>query len=192
MVSTQYLKEESVYKRRLMPTLLSLLMVFSLLLAACGGGAPAAPADAPAEEAAEAAPTEAAAEEAAPEEAASEEEGALGSTLIGEIEGPDIITDESQFPTELKQAPMFDEMSDLPAVADRLPVQSDLLVIQPVHEIGTYGGTWRRGFTGPGDGQNGHRVAGMRKTSQKWCRTWPRAGKSMRAAARLSCICAKA
>jgi peptide/nickel transport system substrate-binding protein len=35
-----------------------------------------------------------------------------------------------------------------------------LLVIQPLDEIGQYGGTWRRGFTGPGDGQNGHRVAG--------------------------------
>jgi len=150
-----------------MPTLLSLMLVFSLLLAACGGGAPAAPAEdtaaeaAPAEEAAEeASAEEAAAEEAPAEEAAAEEEEALGSTLIGDIEGPKIITDEAQFPTELHQAPMFDELSDLPAIADRLPVPSDLLVIQPVHEVGKYGGTWRRGFTGPGDGQNGQRVAG--------------------------------
>ena len=47
----------------------------------------------------------------------------------------------------------------LPPVADRLPKAEDLLVIKPVHEIGKYGGTWRRGFTGPADGQNGHRVA---------------------------------
>jgi peptide/nickel transport system substrate-binding protein len=32
------------------------------------------------------------------------------------------------------------------------------LVIQPVHEIGKYGGTWRRGFTGPGDVENGNRI----------------------------------
>ncbi|MEZ4658527.1 MAG: ABC transporter substrate-binding protein [Caldilineaceae bacterium] len=152
--------------------LLSLLTILTLVVAACGGGggapaaeeaAPAEEAAAPAEEATEAPAEEAAAEEAPAEEAAPAEEEALGSTLIGEIEGPKIITDESAFPTELAEAPMLAEMvasGDLPAVADRLPVQSDLLVIQPVHEIGKYGGTWRRGFTGPADGQNGHRVAG--------------------------------
>ena len=46
-----------------------------------------------------------------------------------------------------------------PPVEERLPPE-DILVIKPVHEIGKYGGTWRRGFTGPADGQNGHRVAG--------------------------------
>jgi peptide/nickel transport system substrate-binding protein len=49
---------------------------------------------------------------------------------------------------------------ELPPVEERLPIPEDVLVIQPVHEIGKYGGTWRRGFTGPADGQNGHRVAG--------------------------------
>ena len=39
---------------------------------------------------------------------------------------------------------------------DRLP--QDPLVIKPVHEIGKYGGTWRRGFTGPGDDENGNRI----------------------------------
>ncbi|MBV7337770.1 ABC transporter substrate-binding protein [Chloroflexi bacterium TSY] len=43
---------------------------------------------------------------------------------------------------------------------ERLPPVENLLVIEPVHEIGKYGGTWRRGFLGPADGQNGHRVAG--------------------------------
>src|SRR5690606_36324679 len=52
------------------------------------------------------------------------------------------------------------EAGDLPPLEERLPAREELLVIQPVHEIGKYGGTWRRGFTGPGDGQNGHRVAG--------------------------------
>jgi peptide/nickel transport system substrate-binding protein len=32
-------------------------------------------------------------------------------------------------------------------------------VIKPLREIGTYGGTWRRGFTGPFDTSNGHRAA---------------------------------
>ena len=32
-------------------------------------------------------------------------------------------------------------------------------MIKPVHEIGKYGGTWRRGFTGPGDKWNGYRAA---------------------------------
>jgi peptide/nickel transport system substrate-binding protein len=148
-----------VYKRHAWWSITSLLVILSLVLAACAGAAqPGAPAEQPAQEAA-AEPTKAAEEEAAP----AEEEAALGSTLIGEIEGPDIITNVDEFPSEFGEAPMLKEMVDagsLPPVAERLPVREDLLVIKPVHEIGKYGGTWRRGFTGPGDGQNGHRVAG--------------------------------
>ncbi len=151
--------------------LIALLLVFTLLIAACGGDAPAAEApaaeapatEAPAAEAPAAEATTAPAQDATAEEAAPAEEERLGSTLIGEIEGPDIITDESAFPTSFSEAPMLAEKvasGDLPPVEERLPVSSDLLVIEPVHEIGKYGGTWRRGFTGPGDGQNGHRVAG--------------------------------
>ena len=148
-----------MYKRHAWWSITSLLVILSLVLAACAGAAqPGAPAEQPAQEAA-AEPTKAAEEEAAP----AEEEAALGSTLIGEIEGPDIITNVDEFPSEFGEAPMLKEMVDagsLPPVAERLPVREDLLVIKPVHEIGKYGGTWRRGFTGPGDGQNGHRVAG--------------------------------
>lgn len=143
--------------------LVSLLMVFTLVLAACGGDTPAEPADAPAVEA-EAPADEAEATEPEEKEAAEpEEEEADGSSLIGEIEGPEIITDESAFPSELAEAPMLAEMvaaGDLPPVEERLPPVENLLVIDPVHEIGEYGGTWRRGFLGPADGQNGHRVAG--------------------------------
>jgi len=133
-----------------------------MLLAACAGGAaPAAPA---AEEpAAEAAATEAPAEEAAAEAEAPAEEEKLGASLIGTIEGPGLVTDASQFPTEFNEAPMLAELvaaGTLPPVEERLPDPADLLVIEPLNEIGKYGGTWRRGFTGPGDGQNGHRVAG--------------------------------
>lgn len=148
-----------MYKRHVWWSIVSLLVILSLVLAACAGaGQPSAPAEQPAQEAA-AEPTAPAEEEAAP----AEEEAALGSTLIGEIEGPDIITNVDEFPSEFGEAPMLKEMADagsLPPVAERLPVREDLLVIKPLKEIGKYGGTWRRGFTGPGDGQNGHRVAG--------------------------------
>ena len=33
-------------------------------------------------------------------------------------------------------------------------------VIKPAHEIGQYGGQWRRGYTGPGDVWNARRIAG--------------------------------
>src|SRR5690606_37056256 len=134
-----------------------------------GGGSPAAeeapPAEAPAAEApAEAASEEeAAAEEAPAEEAAAEEEERLGSSLTGENEGPVIVTNVDEFPAEFNEVAMLAELveaGDLPPLEERLPAREELLVIQPVHEIGKYGGTWRRGFTGPGDGQNGHRVAG--------------------------------
>ena len=87
----------------------------------------------------------------------------LATGLVGELEGPEIITDPSQYPTSFNEAPMLAEMvaaGELPPVEERLPSPEDVLVISPVEEIGKYGGTWRRGFTGPADGQNGHRVAG--------------------------------
>jgi len=137
----------------------SLFVIITMLMAACGGGAT----EAPAEEAAPAADEAPEAPAAEVEEEAADEEAPLGSALIGEIEGPDIVTEVDQYPTELNEAPMLTELVDageLPPLEERLPPVENLLVISPVHEIGTYGGTWRRGFTGPADGQNGHRVAG--------------------------------
>ena len=49
----------------------------------------------------------------------------------------------------------------LPPVEKRLP--GDVIVIKPVHEIGRYGGSWRRGFTGPADGENGNRIVSTDK-----------------------------
>ena len=61
-------------------------------------------------------------------------------------------------PENLKQAPMLDPLVEdgtLPPVEERVPLEP--LVVQPVEGIGTYGGTLRRGFTGPGDDENGNR-----------------------------------
>jgi peptide/nickel transport system substrate-binding protein len=95
-------------------TLLTIFMVVMLMLAACSGGG-AAPAQEAAPAAQEAAP---AAQEAAPAEPAT--------------------------PSQYSEAPMLAELvaaGDLPAVDERLP--KDLQVIEPVEQIGKYGGTWR-------------------------------------------------
>jgi peptide/nickel transport system substrate-binding protein len=81
----------------------------------------------------------------------------LGSSLIGELEGPVILVDAPR-PENLKQAPMLDPLVEdgtLPPVEERVPLEP--LVVQPIEGIGVYGGTLRRGFTGPGDDENGNR-----------------------------------
>ena len=85
----------------------------------------------------------------------------LGATLVGKLEGPTIIRDTAQFPKTFKEAPMLADLvkaGKLPEVAKRLPDPSDLMVIKPLKEIGKYGGTWRRAFTGPADHENGNRI----------------------------------
>ncbi|HET7092311.1 MAG TPA: hypothetical protein VFI22_02510, partial [Thermomicrobiales bacterium] len=75
-----------------------------------------------------------------------------GSDLIGKLEGPEIITDPKAFPTKFNEAPQLADLvkqGKLPPVAER--IGQDPLVLKPLNEIGKYGGTWRRGFTGPGD-----------------------------------------
>jgi peptide/nickel transport system substrate-binding protein len=119
-------------------------------LNACSSGSSTAPAvDAPAEAAATATSAPVAAEEPA-----------LGRSLIGELEGPEVVIDENLWPTAFNEAP---ELADRVAAGELPPVQERIgshpLVIKPVHEIGQYGGTWRRGFTGPGDAFNGWRAA---------------------------------
>lgn len=87
-------------------------------------------------------------------------QGALAqSGLVGELEGIRIVTDPAKWPKRFKEAPQLAELvkaGKLPPVEQRLP--EDLMVIQPVREIGKYGGIWRRGFTGPGDDENGNRL----------------------------------
>lgn len=84
-----------------------------------------------------------------------------GASLIGQLEGPTFITDPELFPTEFNEAPQLAELvaaGELPPVAERIGL--DPLVVEPLEAIGTYGGTWHRGFTGPGDKWNGYRTSG--------------------------------
>lgn len=90
----------------------------------------------------------------------------LGARFIGKLEGPVILTDAAAFPKKFSEAPMLAELvkaGKLPPVDKRLPDPAELMVIKPVHEIGKYGGRWRRGFTGPGDNENGNRICSTDK-----------------------------
>lgn len=76
--------------------------------------------------------------------------------LIGRFEGPEIV---AETPREFHEAPELAELvaqGKLPPVEERIGL--DPIVVKPLHEIGEYGGTWRRGFTGPGDSKNGQRA----------------------------------
>ncbi len=85
--------------------------------------------------------------------------GLQSSGLVGKLEGAEIQRDPAAIPKEFKEAPQLAELvkqGKLPPVKDRLP--SEPMVLKPVHSVGKYGGTWRRGFTGPGDVENGNRI----------------------------------
>jgi peptide/nickel transport system substrate-binding protein len=80
--------------------------------------------------------------------------GGSGSGLA-DIEGPELITDPSQFPSRFNERPEFAEMvarGDLPPVEQR--IGQDPLVLRPLDDVGTYGGTLRRGFLAPQDAPN--------------------------------------
>ena len=131
--------------------------------------------------------------------AATAQDAPLGSSLIGELEGPIVLVDAPR-PENLKQAPMLAELvkaGKLPPVEQRVPEEP--MVIKPVEAIGKYGGTWRRAFTGPGDGENGNRIISMDKLvfwdytgRQAAAVRWPRAGRSATAARRITFSCARA
>ena len=88
----------------------------------------------------------------------------LGAQLIGKLEGPELVLDPNKWPKQFREAPMLAELvkaGKLPPVENRIPEEP--MVVKPVHSIGKYGGTWRRGFTGPGDGENGNRIVSTDK-----------------------------
>ena len=81
-----------------------------------------------------------------------------GKSLIGKLEGPEVVTDAAKLPKTFKEAPQLAALvkaGKLPPVAER--IGQDPLVIKPLHEVGKYGGVWRAGFTGPADFWNGFR-----------------------------------
>ena len=85
-------------------------------------------------------------------------QSASKTSLIGKLEGPEVVTDAAKAPKAFKEAPQLAELvkaGKLPPVAER--IGQDPLVIKPLHSIGKYGGTWRSGFTGPADFWNGFR-----------------------------------
>ena len=88
----------------------------------------------------------------------------LGAQLIGKLEGPELVLDPGKAPKKFAEAPMLADLvkaGKLPSVDKRVPEEP--MVVKPVHGIGRYGGTWRRGFTGPGDGENGNRIVSTDK-----------------------------
>src|SRR3979490_584107 len=81
------------------------------------------------------------------------------SGLVGKLENPTIVTDPAQWPKKFGEAPALTELvkaGKLPPVEQRLPQEP--MVLKPLRSVGKYGGTWRRGFLGPGDSENGNRV----------------------------------
>ncbi len=90
---------------------------------------------------------------------AQSQSGAIAQTgLVGKLEGPTLVTDPAQWPKQFHDAPMLQAQvaaGKLPPVAER--VSQEPLVWQPLRRIGQYGGTLRRGFTGPSDSENGNR-----------------------------------
>ncbi len=133
------------------------------LLAACGGGGSGtAPTSTAGGSAAAGGNTAAGTPTQAPAGAPTTSGGAkpaLGANLVGKLEGAEVITDPAQIPKSFKEAPQLADMvkaGKLPPVEQR--VSQEPMVVKPLNEIGKYGGTWRRAFTGPGDGENGNRI----------------------------------
>jgi peptide/nickel transport system substrate-binding protein len=127
-------------------SILSILLVLSFVLSACGTPAPAPATVAPAAPtAAPAEPTKAPEPTAAPAEPtkAPEPTAAPEATKAPEPTA----APESQY----KEAPMLAELvaaGTLPALEERLP-KTPYVIEAP--EVGQYGGAWRRGFLGPSD-----------------------------------------
>ncbi|MBV9323658.1 MAG: ABC transporter substrate-binding protein [Chloroflexi bacterium] len=158
--------ENLVSRRRLLLSGSSAAVVS--VLAACSQPTPPAPPAAaptqPSTSAAPAAPTQAPAAAGAPAPAGgvatpAAAQNQLGAQLVGKLEGATIVTDPAMMPTKFNEAPMLAQLvqaGQLPPVDQRLP--SDPMVLQPLRDIGQYGGTWRRAFTGPADGENMNRI----------------------------------
>ena len=148
---------------------LTLLALSAVLIAALGCSAepeaepeatavPAAKTDAPAPSATEAPATTKAVATSVPDAPAMADDPSKAFTFNGSF---DFSSYNLPAPTEFKEAPMLAARvaaGTLPPVEERLPKASDILVVPVVERIGDYGGTWRRAFTGPSNGQNADRL----------------------------------
>jgi len=78
------------------------------------------------------------------------------SGLVGTMQGATIADTK---PSAFKEAPQLADLvkaGKLPPVEQRIPAEP--LVLKPLESTGKYGGTWRRAFIGPSDGENGNRI----------------------------------
>jgi peptide/nickel transport system substrate-binding protein len=83
--------------------------------------------------------------------------GGSGAELP-DIQGAELVTDASKFPTRFKERPEFADQvaaGTLPPVEER--IGQDPLVLKPIDGNGRYGGVMRRAYLGPGDFQNANR-----------------------------------
>src|SRR5262249_49418446 len=74
------------------------------------------------------------------------------SGWVGTLEGRKAARDRAATRRSLREAQELADLvkqGKLPPVEKRLP--SEPLVLKPLKQTGRYGGTWRRGFVGPGD-----------------------------------------
>jgi len=91
--------------------------------------------------------------------AAAQQADLSSSHLVGQFQNPTIVVDPGQWPKKFNEAPQLAALvkeGKLPPVEQRIPQEP--MVLKPIRSIGTYGGTWRRGFLGPGDSENGNRL----------------------------------
>ena len=113
--------------------LLSILLTLLLVISACSG--PSSPAQ---DAGGDASSSDAAASESSDDA----ETGGELDVVTGE---DNVLTDADANLAQLSEAPMLAEMvaaGDLPPVEERLPIASDINVVEVVEEIGQYGGTW--------------------------------------------------
>ncbi|MBV9356433.1 MAG: ABC transporter substrate-binding protein [Chloroflexi bacterium] len=151
----------AISRRRLLGSTLGVLSM-SVLAACSTAPAPSAgPTSVAAPTSAPTAPTPAAA--GAPAAAAGGGKPDL-SQLLGKLDGATIVSDPAQMPKSFHEAPMLADLvksGALPPVEQRLPEEP--MVVKPLNEVGQYGGTWRRAFTGPADGENMNRIMAVDK-----------------------------
>ena len=148
-----------------MRLLLTLAAALALVAAAACGGAEDDDTDTGVAAVAPTAASQAAAPKAdptaVPQEAAKETTDESTATAMMETEFKGTFLWDGPHPTTFSEAPALAAMvaaGTIPPLEERLPDAADVLVVPVVERIGDYGGTWRRAFTGPNDGQNADRI----------------------------------